>query len=55
MISSFGSSATRRADRRADGHVGLQLLHDLVVQAGGTLRLDSRPGQGTTMHLELPA
>jgi signal transduction histidine kinase len=50
-----GFTADERAERRADGHVGLQLVHDLVVQAGGTLHLDSRPGQGTTMHLELPA
>jgi signal transduction histidine kinase len=50
-----GFSAEDRAGRRADGHVGLQLLEDLVREAGGTLALDSRPGHGTTMELELPA
>lgn len=50
-----GSSDVDRAASRADGHLGLQLLRDLVAQAGGTLALDSRPGHGTTMHLELPA
>lgn len=50
-----GSTEEQRAASRADGHLGLQLVEDLVAQAGGTLTLDSRPGHGTTMHLELPA
>jgi two-component system NarL family sensor kinase len=38
----------------AGGHVGLALLEGLVVQAGGTLSVRSRPGAGTTLTLELP-
>jgi signal transduction histidine kinase len=46
------------ADREraaAAGHVGLTLLEDLVVQAGGTLKVHSEPGAGTTVELEVPA
>jgi signal transduction histidine kinase len=50
-----GSSELDRERRLADGHLGLQLLRDLVAQAGGTMELDSRPGHGTTLTLELPA
>lgn len=50
-----GFTPADHAARRADGHLGLDLVRDLVTQAGGTLALDSRPGHGTTMHLELPA
>lgn len=39
----------------ADGHLGLTLLDELVAQAGGTLRIDSAPGAGTRVELELPA
>jgi signal transduction histidine kinase len=50
-----GSSDLDRERRLAEGHLGLQLLLDLVAQAGGTMELDSRPGRGTTLTLELPA
>jgi signal transduction histidine kinase len=50
-----GSSDLDRERRLAEGHLGLQLLRDLVAQAGGTMDLDSRPGHGTTLTLELPA
>jgi signal transduction histidine kinase len=33
---------------------GLMLCRFLVEQAGGTLRLDSEPGRGTTATIELP-
>jgi two-component system NarL family sensor kinase len=38
----------------ADGHVGLTLLRDLAVEHGGTLRVDSAPGQGTRLRLDVP-
>lgn len=50
-----GSTEEDRATSRADGHLGLRILHDLVEQAGGAMELDSRPGHGTTLALELPA
>lgn len=36
------------------GHVGLQALRGLVHDAGGSLRIDSAPGAGTTLHVEVP-
>jgi two-component system NarL family sensor kinase len=40
--------------RRREGHVGLRLLAGLVADAGGTLDVDSAPGRGTRLSLELP-
>jgi two-component system, NarL family, sensor kinase len=37
-----------------DGHFGLRLLADLAHDAGGRLEIDSAPGRGTTVVLELP-
>lgn len=36
------------------GHVGLKQMHERIEQAGGALRLLSRPGQGTQIQIELP-
>jgi two-component system, NarL family, sensor kinase len=49
-----GFDAAQRADRAEEGHVGLDLLSDLVAQAGGTLLVRSNPGAGTTVTLEMP-
>lgn len=38
--------------RRQQGHVGLDLLRDLVDGNGGSLRVDAVPGAGTTVTLE---
>jgi two-component sensor histidine kinase len=51
----IGFDVARLADTPAGGHVGLLLLRDLVTTAGGTLELDSSPGRGTRVHLEVPA
>jgi len=37
-----------------DGHYGLVGLRERARLAGGTLVITSQPGQGTTMHLEIP-
>jgi signal transduction histidine kinase len=50
-----GFDAAERAHRRAEGHVGLSLLEDLVEQSGGRLEIRSQPGRGTTVELEVPA
>jgi two-component system sensor histidine kinase and response regulator WspE len=34
--------------------VGLDVVRDMVRRVGGSVRLSSRPGQGTTVHLSLP-
>ena len=36
-----------------EGHLGLRSLRDLVVDSGGMLELDSAPGAGTTVRLEI--
>jgi signal transduction histidine kinase len=50
-----GFEAGERERRAAEGHVGLSLLEDVVRQAGGRLSVQSRPGSGTTVELELAA
>jgi two-component system, NarL family, sensor kinase len=50
-----GFGAERRSERAQEGHVGLRLLEDLVAQRGGTLAVRSRPGEGTTVEMEVPA
>jgi signal transduction histidine kinase len=40
---------------RPEGHFGLSLLEDLARDAGAELTLDSRPGEGTRVRVELEA
>ena len=52
------AAASTQADlteRRADGHLGLDMLRDLATSAGGTLQVTSAQGEGTTVQLEVPA
>ncbi|HXJ64926.1 MAG TPA: ATP-binding protein, partial [Actinomycetota bacterium] len=43
------------ADRSGErGHMGLALLAALAEEAGGVLDVDSAPGEGTTVRLEVP-
>jgi two-component system NarL family sensor kinase len=39
---------------RDDGHLGLRVLADLAHDAGGRLDIDSQPGRGTRVSLEVP-
>ncbi|MEA2202310.1 MAG: two-component system, NarL family, sensor kinase [Solirubrobacteraceae bacterium] len=41
--------------RPAEGHFGLRLLHDQVRDAGGTLEIDSTPGHGAKLRVEVPS
>lgn len=41
-------------DHAATGHFGLVVLRDIAADAGADLRLDSAPGQGTCVRLEVP-
>jgi signal transduction histidine kinase len=41
-------------ERRARGHLGLSLLAGLVTDAGGELTVESEPGDGTRVTLEVP-
>jgi signal transduction histidine kinase len=49
-----GFSPDEVAGRRREGHVGLSLLDDLAHEAGGRLVVDSTPGHGTRVALEVP-
>jgi signal transduction histidine kinase len=50
-----GFTPDQRAQSRAEGHVGLSLVDELVERAGGRLDVGSKPGAGTTFVLEVPA
>lgn len=43
-----------RADRERAGHVGLVALRGLVTDAGGRMTLESQPGRGVTLRVEVP-
>jgi two-component system, NarL family, sensor kinase len=49
-----GFSQEEAAAARADRHLGLQLLSDLAQGAGGSMRIDSSPGGGTRLRMEVP-
>jgi len=48
-----GFDGETAASQRQVGHLGLQLLRDLSEDMGAVLVVDSKPGSGTTVHLEL--
>jgi two-component system NarL family sensor kinase len=49
-----GFTPAERAESRNEGHVGLSLLDELATRAGGRLVVASRPGEGTSLLLEVP-
>jgi len=49
-----GFDPAEGAARRSEGHLGLSMLRDLTEAAGGRFRVDSAPGAGTTVELEVP-
>ncbi len=49
-----GFTPAQLAQQRRDGHVGLALVEELAAHAGGSLTIDSRPGIGTRLTLEVP-
>jgi signal transduction histidine kinase len=49
----IGFDKEMAVSQRQIGHLGLQLLRDLAQDMGATLAVDSTPGSGTTLHLEL--
>lgn len=38
----------------SEGHLGLKILDDLARDAGASLLIESQPGEGTTVRLEVP-
>jgi two-component system, NarL family, sensor kinase len=49
-----GFTPAQGEDARANGHLGLKLIADLAGDVGGSLVVDSRPGRGTVVRLEVP-
>jgi signal transduction histidine kinase len=49
-----GFTPETAAARAGEGHLGLRGLADLVSGAGGHLDIDSSPGNGTRLHVEVP-
>ncbi len=49
-----GFDAATLDAKEADGHLGLRALRGLVTDGGGTLRVRSQPGKGTTMTVAVP-
>ncbi|MDQ2825608.1 MAG: histidine kinase [Actinomycetota bacterium] len=50
-----GFGPGRRQEAADEGHIGLTLLGALAEDAGGRLEVDSTPGRGTRICLEVPA
>ena len=50
-----GFSPERLAEQLADGHVGLASQRVRVEAAGGSMHVDSLPGEGTRVTIRLPA
>jgi signal transduction histidine kinase len=48
-----GFTAANADSSRSEGHLGLQLLYDLANDVGASLTIDSTPGVGTNLRLEL--
>jgi signal transduction histidine kinase len=49
-----GFDSQRALAAQREGHFGLRLLRDQVHDAGGTFSIDSAPGQGTRITVEVP-
>ncbi len=44
----------RSSDASAEGHLGLRVMSDLAADASAHLSVESEPGAGTTVRLEVP-
>ena len=55
VMSVFGQADGSLARRHEGSGLGLPLARDLMELHGGNLRLDSRPGMGTTVTLSFPS
>jgi signal transduction histidine kinase len=49
-----GFDPAQLPSRAREGHFGLHGLTDLVADAGGRLTVESAPGAGTTVRVEVP-
>jgi two-component system sensor histidine kinase and response regulator WspE len=49
-----GFSTAEQVTEVSGRGVGLDVVHSMVHAVGGSVRIQSRPGNGTTFHLQLP-
>jgi signal transduction histidine kinase len=49
-----GFEGARLTESRANGHVGLRTLGDLIADSGGSMTASSSPGQGTRVVVRVP-
>jgi two-component system NarL family sensor kinase len=49
-----GFDLDRTLDQPAEGHLGLRLIADVAASAGARLDVLTRPGDGTTIRMEVP-
>ncbi len=54
IIASPGFSTRDAADRVSGRGVGMSVVRDTIQELGGTLTLDTTPGEGTTFRIVLP-
>jgi signal transduction histidine kinase len=50
-----GFDEATRSRRREEGHLGLALIEDLAAHLGGRAEVRSAQGEGTVVHVEVPA
>lgn len=50
-----GFDGPTRARRCSEGHLGLSLVEDLAAHLGGAVTIDSAPGAGTRVEVDVPA
>jgi signal transduction histidine kinase len=53
-VTDDGSGFEPKAVRRAGRHLGLVSMRDRTNGVGGTLTVESAPGKGTTIEMEVP-
>ena len=49
-----GFSTSDRVTEISGRGVGMDIVHKLAQDVGGSVRIENRPGQGVTFHLQLP-
>jgi len=49
-----GFDTAQLTQRRRQGHIGLLAINDLISNAGGRVTVNSRPGLGTKVLVEVP-
>lgn len=50
----IGFAAVSREEAAEPGHLGMRLMSDLAEHAGGRLHVDSAPGEGVSVRIEVP-